>query len=112
MTEPGGGTAQGEHERSFVVPGSHPSLAGHFPGAPVVPGVVLLDHVLRIAEAWRGRGLHAVALPQCKFLAPLLPDRPARVRLELRGERLRFEITEADQPLARGEFVLAPERAP
>ena len=112
MTEPGGTDAHRVHEQAFVVPGAHPSLPGHFPGAPVVPGVLMLDHVLRIAEAWLGRPVHAAALPQCKFLAPLLPDRPAQVRLELRGEHLRFEVSDAGQPLARGEFELAAERAP
>jgi 3-hydroxymyristoyl/3-hydroxydecanoyl-(acyl carrier protein) dehydratase len=33
------------HEATFAVPASHPSLPGHFPGAPVVPGVVVLDLV-------------------------------------------------------------------
>ena len=111
MTDPGRTDGQ-FHEQTLRVAGTHPALPGHFPGAPVVPGVVLLDHVLRTAEAWLGRELHAAALPQCKFLAPLLPDRTALVRLQLQGERLRFELSEAGQLLARGEFVLAGERAP
>ncbi|RBC43168.1 hypothetical protein BRN41_12545, partial [Xanthomonas oryzae pv. oryzae] len=38
----------------FVVPHDHPCLPGHFPGRPVVPGVVVLDHVLQAVEALHG----------------------------------------------------------
>ena len=31
---------------SFTIPADHPTLPGHFPGRPVVPGVVLLDEVM------------------------------------------------------------------
>ena len=32
--------------RTLCVDDAHPSLPGHFPGAPIVPGVVLLSEVL------------------------------------------------------------------
>ena len=39
----------------FVVAPDHPSLPGHFPGRPLVPGVVLLDRVLEAIEAATAR---------------------------------------------------------
>jgi 3-hydroxymyristoyl/3-hydroxydecanoyl-(acyl carrier protein) dehydratase len=95
----------------FVVPASHPSLPGHFPGRPVVPGVVLLAQVLGAIEAAHG-ALPALRLPQVKFLRPLLPDEPASIELDMvaaeaAARRWRFRVLrEADGAvLASGEFA-------
>lgn len=97
-----------EHQADFVVPVSHPSLPGHFPGAPVVPGVVLLDEVRAIAAQWLGEPLLLAGLPQVKFSAPLLPGRRASLRLVREGSRLRFAVTGADgTALASGIMALA-----
>jgi 3-hydroxymyristoyl/3-hydroxydecanoyl-(acyl carrier protein) dehydratase len=37
----------------------HPALAGHFPGFPIVPGVVLLDEALHAIELAQGDGAQA-----------------------------------------------------
>ena len=42
----------------FTIPDDHPSLPGHFPGHPVVPGVVLLDRVLQAIEQVTASGPH------------------------------------------------------
>jgi 3-hydroxyacyl-[acyl-carrier-protein] dehydratase len=52
---------------------NHPSLPGHFPGAPLVPGVVILDEVVAALDEWR-QHLHVSDIPNVKFLAPLKPE--------------------------------------
>jgi 3-hydroxyacyl-[acyl-carrier-protein] dehydratase len=36
-----------------AISADHPSLPGHFPDAPLVPGVVILDEVLGALLEWR-----------------------------------------------------------
>lgn len=90
----------------FVIGPDHPSLPGHFPGRPIVPGVVLLDRVLDAVERRHGP-LGALRLPQVKFLQPLLPGEAARVELEAVAEavRWRFRVLRGDALLASGEIV-------
>lgn len=88
------------------VPVTHPALPGHFPGQPLVPGVVMLDAVAQALRAWRGERLARIV--EAKFIAPLEPDGSAEVRLDEAGERVRFEIRCDDQLLARGIVQGAP----
>lgn len=90
----------------FEVPHDHPSLPGHFPGRPVVPGVVVLEHVLAAIEAAHGP-LPALRLPQVKFLQPLLPGERAQVALEGAAPRWRFRVLRDGEPVAAGEVALA-----
>lgn len=89
---------------SFVIAPDHPSLPGHFPGRPLVPGVVLLDRVVAAIEARHGP-LGALRLPQVKFMQPLLPGEPARVELDGDAPRWRFRVLRGDTVLASGEIV-------
>jgi len=68
----------------------HPSLPGHFPGRPLVPGVVLLARVERLL---REHGVAIEALTEAKFLRAVQPDEALRLRIELgEGARGRFGI--------------------
>ena len=88
----------------WTVPPDHPAFAGHFPGRPIVPGVVLLERVVEAIETIHGP-LPPLRLPQVKFLHPLLPGQAAQVCLEGEAPRWRFRVLQADQVLARGEVV-------
>ncbi len=100
-----------QHRETFAIAADHPALPGHFPGRPVVPGVVLLGRVLDAAERWTGRAPAPLALPQVKFLRPLLPGERAEIELERRGAGLRFRVLRADALLASGELVFADATA-
>ena len=82
----------------------HPALPGHFPGNPVVPGVVLLRCVADALKQWRGERLHRF---DAKFLAPLLPEQDALIELLEQGARVRFTIRRNEIVLARGVLEAA-----
>ena len=88
----------------FTIPADHPALPGHFPGQPIVPGVVLLDRVIEAIEAGPGP-LPPLRLPQVKFLQPLLPGQSAQVQLQGDAPRWRFRVLRGDTVLASGEVV-------
>ena len=86
---------------------AHPSLAGHFPGAPILPGVVLLDETVRAVESATARGAARWTIGAAKFLSPV---RPGEV-LTLEHERLpngsvRFALSSSGRAVAQG--VLRP----
>ncbi|MDH5833249.1 hypothetical protein [Luteimonas kalidii] len=94
----------------FVIDPGHPALPGHFPGQPVVPGVVVLDHVLEAIE--RGAGpLGALRMPQVKFVQPLLPGEAAEIAIEpvapMPAARWRFRVLRGDALIASGEIAVA-----
>ena len=67
-----------EVRRSIGV--NHPSLPGHFPGEPIVPGVVILDEILAAVSEWRAH-CRATVIQSVKFLWPLKPEQPFTIRL-------------------------------
>lgn len=84
---------------------THPSLPGHFPGQPVVPGVVILDAVQQAIEAETG-ALPPLRLPQVKFLQPLLPGEAAEIVIDSSTPgRWRFRVSRGADLLASGEMV-------
>ncbi|MFT8417535.1 MAG: AMP-binding protein [Acetobacter sp.] len=62
------GKDAGEEEiGSFSLPADHPCLPGHFPNAPVVPGIVLLEAGIELL------GQADLCVDMVKFMHPVLP---------------------------------------
>lgn len=82
-------------EFDICVPAAHPAMPGHFPGKPIVPGVLLIDHVL--AEMLRLKGLALIRLKHVKFSSVLLPNERAHVVCDVDGELATFLVSSTQQ---------------
>lgn len=89
------------HSAAMHIQADHPSLSGHFPGDPIVPGVIMLERIADELRSWRAMRLARVI--EAKFMAPLLPGQRAELVLSESGpDRFRFVIALGEQAIARG----------
>lgn len=87
----------------------HPAYAGHFPGTPVLPGVVLLDATLDALEkAGKGRpGYWEVS--NAKFQSAVRPGEALTLHHEtLPNGSIRFAIRATDRAVANGLIIPSP----
>ncbi len=77
MTEPG----DVPYKARLDVPLDHPCFAGHFPGQPILPGVLLLQRVMSLAQTSLARPLDECTVYNVKFLASVAPGNVLDVQL-------------------------------
>lgn len=89
-----------------TVPAGHPSFPGHFPGRPILPGVLLLSEVM---EALRELG-DALAIAGCeiasaKFLSPVAPGDELTITLQGSTNGWRFDVNVGPTRAATGSLA-------
>lgn len=96
-------------ERTIVIGHDHPSLAGHFPGHPVVPGVVLLNEVLCFVREVSATARPITGVPIVKFSSPLKPGEVVTIHMDLAGAtEVTFLCRVETRLVASGTVELAP----
>jgi 3-hydroxymyristoyl/3-hydroxydecanoyl-(acyl carrier protein) dehydratase len=100
-----------EHVLSLAIPADHPAYAGHFPGRPILPGVVLLDaalHALAVAQGMAAeQGL--AQLKSAKFHSPVTPGEALILHYsESPNAGFRFEIRSGARSVASGSVAFFP----
>jgi 3-hydroxymyristoyl/3-hydroxydecanoyl-(acyl carrier protein) dehydratase len=99
MTEP----SNSLYAARVEIPLEHPCFPGHFPGMPILPGVLLLDRVMSLAQASLAHPLDACTLHNIKFLASVAPGDVLDVQLAgTQSNEYRFTVRVAQGEGAEG----------
>src|SRR5437773_10589324 len=80
------------------VTGSEEFFEGHFPGAPVMPGVLLMESLAQAAGLWllreaphpRAVEVHVVGIDDAQFRRPVVPGDQLRLELQVLPRRARL----------------------
>ena len=101
-------------EAVWQLTGSEAFFAGHFPGKPLVPGVLITEALAQVSGLAAGvsSGEGRLARVDVRFEQPVVP--PAEIRLESRHTRTigtlrQFDVTASVGPavVARGTVALS-----
>ena len=90
----------------------HPAFPGHFPARPIVPGVVLLDEVLRALEQAQHVAIGHCTIAWAKFRSTAAPGQPLKLSYEQRPDgSITFTIRTPLRIVAEGLITIPPAAA-
>ena len=91
----------------FIVPAEHPAFAGHFPGSPILPGVVLLDWALQAICDGTGMVLQNCTINSVKFLSPAQAGDALTIAYRRQDNgAIHFDISTAAHKIASGSVLI------
>ncbi|MCP9440567.1 MAG: hypothetical protein NNA20_01365 [Nitrospira sp.] len=70
-----------KYERTVSIGLDHPAIAGHFPGRPIVPGVLVLCEVLETIRSAEPALKTVAGVSVVKFASPLKPGEPLAIEV-------------------------------
>ena len=92
------------------VDADHPAFEGHFPGDPILSGLIQVDWALRLGREAFGFSGEFRALEHLKFQAPIRPAEPLALHLAWDADtgQLEFRYSGRDGRKSQGIAIFAP----
>src|SRR5918993_815062 len=99
-------------EIELVVPAELCYFKGHFPGTPVVPGVVQIKWAILLAQRYLAIGGGCTGLENVKFQRAMTPGSSVTLTLKYAAAacKLHFSFASADARYGSGRVVLGTVR--
>ncbi|HBA60704.1 MAG TPA: hypothetical protein DCZ92_07770 [Elusimicrobia bacterium] len=94
---------EGELEAVFIFPAELAVFSGHFPGRPLVPGVLELEMARAVMERFTGAPLRIVSVDRAKFLREVKPGERIDALLAFSCSGGRFTV--------KARSAVGPEKA-
>lgn len=96
-------------EKSWYIDEQQPVFAGHFPGNPIMPGVLVLGLLKSLVAEYLDQPVQIAAIKRQKFLRPVLPANTLSLaikNLEVDGNFIdvNYVATVAEGPVAKGSI--------
>jgi 3-hydroxymyristoyl/3-hydroxydecanoyl-(acyl carrier protein) dehydratase len=94
---------------TFCIAPDHPALPGHFPGAPVVPGVLLLAEGLERFGRLAGAPIQCRRIESAKFFKPVAAGATVTATLSMTGPgHASMQFSVAGTSVAHVRIVTTP----
>ncbi|NOT84050.1 MAG: beta-hydroxyacyl-ACP dehydratase [Methylococcaceae bacterium] len=91
--------------QQYCIAANHPCFAGHFPGNPIVPGVVILDYARDLLQQWQPN-CRIKTITQVKFLQPLHPEQAFTITLSQgAANSIKFVCSCGERRIVTGAFL-------
>ena len=98
-------------DNNFLIKKTHPCLEGHFPGNPIVPGVVILDEITSLVRL-ENRDSKIIGFSNVKFLKPISAEQLIEIAFNTKKENkesifsLKFTAYYMNNAVAQGIIKL------
>ena len=92
-------------ELDLHVPAALACFEGHFPGLPILPGVVQIDWAARFARERLSFSGNFSAAENLKFLSIVRPDAHLKLTLSVTRDRVSFDYSDEKKKYSSGTLV-------
>ena len=95
-------------ERLFHVEQSFPFFAGHFPGAPLVPGAVILGWMMESVQLMQNDPVTHIRVIQLKLINPIFPDSLVKIEITQSDNHRNCKVSCGEKLCASATLLIAP----